>query len=277
MTLAEARADLGRMLGALAAIARVRGRAGNALAEATGHPLRIDPLKEDIVGSVAHALVMLQGAVTFVLLIACANLANLLLARAESRQREFAIRSALGASRWRLLRAVRHRGACAHGHRRGHRHRPGRIGRETRLVTSIPTRSREPPPSALDWRVLTFTLVLATTTGLVLRCRAADASRGASGVGAARRHPSHGGPFPEVRQGSLLSVGEVTLAVILVVGAGLLMRSFVNLLQVDPGFNRSHLVTFDVVQPLARNPAPEERIARDVRVRRTRSTSCATA
>ena len=133
----QAEADLDRM------IERWRKLSGNGHsprepAGNTGHMLQMPPLKSDMVGGIGTALWVLQGAVGFVLLIACANLANLILARAESRQKEFAIRSALGAGRWRLLRQFLTEGVLlAHRRRRARRgpglRRPARdAGRESR-------------------------------------------------------------------------------------------------------------------------------------------------
>jgi predicted permease len=233
---------------------------GTHIPNLTNHRLRLDPLRDDMVGRVATALWVLQGAVGFVLLIACANLANLLLARAESRQKEFAIRSALGAGRWRLLRQFLTEGVIlaliggALGAVIGY------AGLQALLAAnpdSIP-RSSE---IALDPSVLVFTLLVSIVTGLLfgmapllhLRQQAVTISLKESGqrttAGSARKH---------VR--SALVMAEVALAVVLVIGAGLLLRSFWNLMTVDAGFNRSQLTTFGIVLPTTTYRTPQSRV-----------------
>ncbi len=223
--------------------------AGNHVPNTSNHRLRFDGLKDDLVGGLRTALWVLQGAVGFVLLIACANLANLLLARAESRHREFAIRAALGAGRWRLLRQFLTEGvvlALAGGVLGA---AIGYGGLKALLAVnpdSLP-RSAE---IALDPVVLVFTLFVSLLTGIVfglapllhLRERVVNSSLKESG-----QRSTASAARVWIRRG--LVVVEVALAVVLVVGAGLLLRSFWNLTTVDAGFNRSRLTTFGLVLP----------------------------
>jgi predicted permease len=256
---AEATADMTHMVAIWARAFAPNGKGHSP--DPVRHQLRMDPLKQDIVGGIARALIVLQGAVLFVLVIACANLANLLLARAESRQREFAVRSALGAGRGRLFMQFVTEGlvlaliASAVG-----------IGLALIAVRGLVALSPDTIPRAaditLDWHVLTFTLALAIVTGFIfgLAPLAHLGSRLAIMLREGARTTS-GGARQALRGG--LVVAEVALAVTLVVGAGLLVRSFVNLMNVDAGFNRSHLVTFEVVPPVLGNPrTPAETQAR---------------
>jgi putative ABC transport system permease protein len=260
VTPAAAAGDITRMVAEWATYAP----AGAHVPDPKLHPLRIDPLKEDVVGSVRLALLMLQGAVAFVLLIACVNLANLLLARADARQREFAVRTALGAGRARLLRQFVVEGlvlaliAAAAGSLLAwlvvHA-----------LVALNPDAIPRSAGIAVDVRVLAFTLGLAVVTGIIFGAvplRHVHARLGLSLRDGAR---TAGGPAKHRIRG-LLVIAEVTLAVVLVAGAGLLVRSFINLLNVDPGFNRSHLVTFDVVAPVITGLPEEQRPAQRVRI-----------
>jgi len=202
---------------------------------------------------------VLQAAVGFVLLIACANLANLLIARADSRMREYAVRSALGASRFRLLRQFMTEGlvlsvvAAIVG--------IGLAWGGLALLLSInPDAIPRTAEISLDWTVLGFTLAVAIGTGLVFGLvplvhlggsinKTLRDSGNRSATGRARAH---------VRSG--LVVVEVALAVLLVVGAGLLIRSFMNLTRVDMGFNQGSVSTFGVVLPAARYDA-QRRVA----------------
>ena len=225
------------------------------------HLLQMHPMKADMVGGIGTALWVLQGAVGFVLLIACANLANLILARAESRQKEFAIRSALGAGRWRLLRQFLTEGVLLALIGGALGAALGFAGLRAMLAAnpdSIP-RALE---IALDWKVLLFTLAVSIVTGLIfgmaplvhLREQVVSISLKEGG-----QRSTAGSARARIRSG--LVMAEVALAVVLVVGAGLLIRSFQKLMTVDPGFNRERMLTFGIVLPAAAYPKPEQRVA----------------
>ncbi len=219
-----------------------------------GHILQMKPVQDEVVGSASRAIWLLQGAVGFVLLIACANLANLLLARAETRHREFAVRTALGAGRWRLLRQFMTEGVLLSIFGGVLGLLLARAGVQA-LIRLYPTSLPRTSEVTVDPLVLLFTFAVSIVTGLIFGLAPLMHTRvsglvtalkegGAKGAtGAARHH---------VRRA--LVMGEVALALMLVIGAGLLLRTVANLANVDAGFDRARLVTFSMALPVADYP-----------------------
>jgi len=224
-----------------------------------GHILQMEPVQQEIIGGASRAIWVLQAAVGFVLLIACANLANLLLARAETRHREFAVRTALGASRGRLLRQFMTEGVLVSIVGGALGLVLARAGVQT-LIRIYPTSLPRTSEVTVDPLVLLFTLGVSIATGVVFGfaplmhtrvsglVTALKEGGGKGATGAARHH---------IRRG--LVMAEVALAVMLVIGAGLLLRTVANLTNVDAGFDRSRLVTFSMALPIADYPQPPAR------------------
>jgi putative ABC transport system permease protein len=216
------------------------------------HRMRLDSLQMQIVGGARTAVLVLQGAVVFVLLIACANLANLLLARAESRHKEFAVRAALGAGRMQLLRQFVMEGCLLSlmGAVLGF---GIAVGGVRAILIAYPDSLPRSADVTLDIGVLAFTLAVGLLTGVVfgfapLLHIAPDATATALKEGGQRT--TAGGGRHSIRRA--LVAAEVALAVALVIGAGLLLRTVMNLSKVDAGFNRSRLITFGISLPEAK-------------------------
>jgi putative ABC transport system permease protein len=204
----------------------------------------LTPLHESFVGGIRQPLLTLLGAVGLVLLIACANVASLLLVRASARQKEMSVRVALGASRATLVRQLLTESMllAAFGAMLGIL--LAFLG--TRLIaTQLPDGIPRLQEADVDLPVLLFALAISLFTGLLFGLvPALQASRPNVTEGLKERERGSSGPRQRLR--SMLVVGEVALTLALLVGAGLLIQSFRRVLQVDPGFKPQHVLTMQL-------------------------------
>ena len=247
VSVAQARAEL----------AAVALRLEKAYPDNTGVGAMVESLRADTVGELRRPLLVLLGAVAFVLLIACTNMANLVLPRALGRRREVAIRAALGARRSRLVRQLLTESILL-----------GVVGGVAgltlahwglgALVSLAPASTPRLQDIALDGRVLGFSLALSLATGVAFGLAPAlSASR--TDVQAAL-HASGRSPGLAQHPGArLLVVAEIALSLVLMAGAGLLLESFRRVLSVDPGFDPHNVLTLAVSLPESRYPRPDQR------------------
>ena len=229
--------------------------------ESRGWSISVVPLLDDYVGNARTGLLVLLGAVAFVMLIACANVANLSLTRATARRQEIAVRLALGANRLRVTRQLLTESVllAVVGGAAGLLLATWGAGLLLRFAPDDLPRIQE---VRLDGRVLAFTFAVSLITGILFGLIPALAASnpdlnetlkegGRSGTGGAKRQ----------RMRSVFVIAEITLALVLMVGAGLMLKSFWRLQQVDPGFNPDGVLTMRMMLPFEIYQKPPQRAA----------------
>ncbi|MGB7025445.1 MAG: ABC transporter permease [Candidatus Acidiferrales bacterium] len=208
------------------------------------------PLKDALIGNVRKGLLLLLGAVGFVLLIACANVANLLLARATLRKREIALRAALGAGRRRIVEQLLTESVLLSLVGGALGLAIGYVGVKALLAANpvgLPRIGEYGAAVTLDWRVLGFTLLVAIVTGILFGLiPALNASRADLSAALKESGMRSGGGMKQNKARSILVVTEMALALILLVGAALLIRTFAALRDVNPGFDAHSILTMDM-------------------------------
>src|SRR5579872_698020 len=217
-------------------------------------------MKEDIVGNVQPLLFVLMAAVGFLLLIACVNVANLLLARSMGRSREFAIRVSLGAGQWRVIRQLLTESflLAACGGVLGLLLSYGAI---KAVLNTLPGTLPRTEEIGLDARVLLFTMALSLFAAVIFGL--APAVKGLSvNVQDVLREGGRGFSGARQRLQSVFVAVEIAMALILLIGAGLMLRTLAALWRVNPGFNPSHAITFSLSMPSSDDTTSAETRAR---------------
>jgi predicted permease len=249
VTLAQAQADVDRI------VSTMKQQYPENYSPSSGFLISVVPLLQQVVGEVRRALLILLGAVGFVLLIACANVANLQLSRGAARQKEIAVRAAVGAGRARIIRQLLTESVVL-----------SLIGGVLGLVFAVAGTMilRSVGPNALprlneigvDGRVLAFTFVVSVITGVLfgmapaLRSSKVDLTKVLKEGGRGSRGVGH----HRLRSG--LVVVEVALSVVLLIGAGLLVRSYRNIQNANPGFDPQNVLSFRLSLPGAKYKGP---------------------
>ena len=259
LTVAEAQARLDAYVSQLSRVYPAEYPAASAWT------VRLVPVKEDLVGPQRTQLFILLGAVGLVLLIACVNIANLLLARASGRRREIAIRLAMGASRGRLASQLLTESTLL-AFISGIVALVTVVFLKNAIVSLAPADIPRLNEVELSAGVLFFAFLISVLTGVLFGLAPAlqatnpnqveNLREGSRGSGAGVRH---------TRISRILVVSEVALSIVLLAGAGLLLRSFWRVLEVRPGFNPSHLTTVQIWIPVSNNPATDPYAAEDKR------------
>ncbi|MDP9003947.1 MAG: ABC transporter permease [Verrucomicrobiota bacterium] len=226
----------------------------------TGWGIKVVPLREELSGEIRPALLLLSGAVAFVLLIACANVANLLLARGAARRHEMAIRTALGATRLQIIRQLLVESLLL-----------GALGGLLSLLVAqwglallvalSPVDVTSLSQLSLSYPVLAFTGTISILTAVACGLAAAlDGSRPDMQQALTEGGRQIGGGLRHRKMRHAFVIAEIALAVVLLVGAGLMLRSFASIRRVDPGFDSANVLTMRMQLPRAKYPNDAARI-----------------
>jgi predicted permease len=254
VTVAQARADMERVTQNLAATYPDSDK---------GIGAALIPLRERMLGQVQPFLLLLFGAVGFVLLIACVNVANLLLARSNGRTHEFAIRLALGAGRGRILRQLLTESLLLAVLGGGLGILLAAVGTRTALRL-LPTTLPRAAEVAMDGRVLVFAATISLFAGICFGLFPA-LRMSKSGAQTALKEGGRGGVGARHRMQSVLVAAEMALAVVLLIGAGLMMRTLSALWNVSPGFETKNVLTFGFALPSTMTQATADAVRSHLR------------